>query len=79
MAKRKRKGGLLALVVGMAVGAAASFLSKEENRNKVKKTAKRAVSKAKSAEKKAVRSAKRVVKKGKAAAKKTTRRVAKKK
>ena len=42
-----KKGGLLTLVTGLALGAAALFLSKEENREKTKKVAKVAVAKAK--------------------------------
>jgi DUF438 domain-containing protein len=41
-----KKGGLLTLITGLALGAAALFLSKEENREKTKKVAKVAVAKA---------------------------------
>ncbi|OIP74153.1 MAG: hypothetical protein COU63_00040 [Candidatus Pacebacteria bacterium CG10_big_fil_rev_8_21_14_0_10_36_11] len=75
----KRKGGLLALIAGLAVGATALFLSKKENRAKVVKTAKRAASVAKKEGKKVAVTAKKVVAKGKAAAKKVSKKVAKKK
>jgi hypothetical protein len=69
----KRKGGLLALVTGVAVGAAAMFFSKKENRTKTVRAAKKAATKAKTAKRKAVSSAKKAVAKGKAAAKKATK------
>jgi hypothetical protein len=53
----KQGKGLFALVAGVAAGAAAMFLSKEENRAKTVKAAK----KAKTSAKKAVRTAKRKV------------------
>ncbi|MFZ5437483.1 MAG: hypothetical protein ACOZAK_00285 [Patescibacteria group bacterium] len=74
----KRKGGLLALVTGLAVGAAAIFFSKKENRDKTVKVAKKAVSKAKVAKNKAVASAKKAVKKGTVAAKKVVKKAKKK-
>lgn len=74
----KRKGGLLALVTGMAVGAAALFFSKKENREKTVRAAKKVASKAKVAERKAVSSAKKAVKKGKVAAKKAIKKAKKK-
>lgn len=74
----KRKGGLFALITGVAVGAAAVFFSKKENRTKTVKAAKTAAKKAKTAKRKAVSSAKKAVKKGRAAAKKATKRSKKK-
>ncbi len=65
----KKGKGLFALVAGVAAGAAALFLSKEENRVKTVK----AVKKAKSSAKKAVKTAKRKATKKKAAPKKTTK------
>ncbi|MBT7183729.1 MAG: hypothetical protein HN912_02610 [Candidatus Pacebacteria bacterium] len=53
----KKGKGLFALLTGVAAGAAAMFLSKEENRTKTVKAAK----KAKTSAKKAVRTAKRKV------------------
>ena len=69
----KRKGGLLALVTGVAVGAAAMFFSKKENRDKTARVAKKAATKAKTAKRKAVVSSKKAVAKGKAAAKKAVK------
>ena len=60
----KKGKGLLALITGIAAGAAAVFLSKEENRAKTVK----AVKEAKTSAKKAVKTAKR-----KAASKKTVK------
>lgn len=42
-----KKSGLLTILTGVALGAAALFLSKKENREKTKKVAKAAVAKAK--------------------------------
>ncbi len=61
----KKGRGLLALVAGVATGAAAMFLSKEENRTKTVK----AVKKAKTSAKKAVKTAKRKTVRKKAAKK----------
>jgi hypothetical protein len=74
----KRNGGLLALVTGMAMGAAAVFFSKKENRTKTVSAAKTAAKKAKTAKKKAVSSAKKAVKKGRTAAKKAVKKAKKK-
>lgn len=74
----KRKGGLLALMTGVAVGAAAMFFSKKENRTKTVKVAKKAVAKAKVVKNKAVAKAKKVVKKGAVAAKKVVKKAKKK-
>lgn len=74
----KRRGGLLALVAGMAMGAAALFLSKKENRDKVVSTAKQAATRAKKVQAKASVSARKAVAKGKMAAKKAVKKVAKK-
>jgi hypothetical protein len=74
----KRKGGLLALVTGVAVGAAAMFFSKKENREKTVRVAKKAASKAMVAKKKAVASAKKAVKKGTMVAKKAVKKAKKK-
>ncbi|MCC6711301.1 MAG: hypothetical protein IT416_03035 [Candidatus Pacebacteria bacterium] len=74
----KRKGGLLALVTGVAVGAAAMFFSKKENREKTVRVAKKAAGKAMVAKKKAVASAKKAVKKGTMVAKKAVKKAKKK-
>lgn len=73
----KRKGGLLALVTGVAVGAAAMFFSKKENREKTVKVAKKAVVKAKVAKKKVVAKAKVVAKKSMTTAKKVVKKAKK--
>lgn len=74
----KKRGGLLALVAGLAMGAAALFLSKKENRTKVVKTAKKVAVSAKKVQAKARVSVKKAVAKGKVVAKKVTKKVAKK-
>jgi hypothetical protein len=47
MAKKQSSIGLLALVTGLAAGAAAVFLSKKENRNQTKKVVNSAAKRAK--------------------------------
>lgn len=49
----KKKGGLLALLTGVAAGAVAVFLSKKENREKTKEAVREASTKAKKAVKSA--------------------------
>lgn len=68
-----KKGGVLTFLTGLAMGAAAVFLSDEKNRKMVTSEAKKAASKAKSAQKKAVSKAKRAVKKGRSSLKKAAR------
>ncbi|MBP7768866.1 hypothetical protein KA082_03470 [Candidatus Woesebacteria bacterium] len=45
-----KRGGLASILTGIALGAAALFLSKKENREKTKQVAKKIVSKAKKLE-----------------------------
>jgi hypothetical protein len=68
----KKTTGLLALVAGVAAGAAAVFLSKKENRDMVATEVKKDVKKAKAVAKKVAAKVKKtkVVKKAKAAVKK---------
>jgi gas vesicle protein len=70
MAKAK---GLLALLTGMTVGAAAVFLSSKKNRDAVAREARKIASKAKSAKRKVVSRAKKVVKRGRKVARKIVR------
>lgn len=58
-----KKGGILAFLSGIAMGAAAVFLSDEKNRKMVSREAKKAASKAKSAKRKVVSRAKKAAKK----------------
>lgn len=74
----KKAGGIIALVSGLALGAAALFLSKKENREKTKAVAKKVVAKAKTVVKKAKVVAKKNVAKAKSSAKKVVKKSKKK-
>lgn len=74
----KRRGGLFALLTAAVVGAAAVFLSKKENRDKVAAGAKKVAAQAKSAQKKATARAKKAVGRAKKSVAKAKKRVAKK-
>lgn len=60
---KKNVGGMLAFLTGLAAGAAALFLSKEENRTAVKRTAVKVGRKAQKLEKEIARNPKKFVKK----------------
>lgn len=55
-----RKKGLLALLAGLAVGAAALFLSKEENRQLVAREAKKAARKGRTVARRVAKRARRI-------------------
>ncbi len=60
---KKNVGGVLAFLTGLAAGAAALFLSKEENRTAVKRTAVKVGRKAQKLEKEIAKNPKKFVKK----------------
>jgi hypothetical protein len=58
----KKAKGLLALITGMTVGAAAIFLSSKKNRDAVAREARKVATKAKTAKRKVVSKVKKAVK-----------------